>query len=87
MVGTAIAAAVVGVQLAAGALTFETGLFVLLLAPEVYVPLRLAGQRYHAAEDGAAAATSLLELLDRAKPRRTGEPGGDPRREPIVVPA
>ena len=85
MVGTAIAAAVVGVQLAAGALTFETGLFVLLLAPEVYVPLRLAGQRYHAAEDGAAAATSLLELLDRAKPRRTGEPGGDPRREPLVV--
>ena len=85
MVGTAIAAAVVGVQLAGGALAFETGLFVLLLAPEVYVPLRLAGQRYHAAEDGAAAATSLLELLDRAKPRRTGEPGGDPRREPLVV--
>jgi ABC-type transport system involved in cytochrome bd biosynthesis fused ATPase/permease subunit len=85
MVGTAIAAAVVGVQLAAGALTFETGLFVLLLAPEVYVPLRLAGQRYHAAEDGAAAATSLLELLDRAKPRRMGEPGGDPGREPLVV--
>ena len=64
MVGTAIAAAVVGVQLAGGALDFQTGLFVLLLAPEVYVPLRLAGQRYHAAEDGAAAATALLELLD-----------------------
>jgi len=63
MVGTAIAAAVVGVQLAEGSLGFEAGLFVLLLAPEVYVPLRLAGQRYHAAEDGAAAAGRLLDLV------------------------
>ena len=85
MVGTAIAAAVVGVQLAGGSLDFETGLFVLLLAPEVYVPLRLAGQRYHAAEDGAAAATALLELLDGAAPRRPARAGGDPREEPIVV--
>ena len=63
MVGTAIAAAVVGVQLAGGSLGFEAGLFVLLLAPEVYGPLRLAGQRYHAAEDGAAAAGALLDLV------------------------
>ncbi len=34
----------------------------LLLAPEVYAPLRRAGQRYHAAEDGAHAAQALLEL-------------------------
>lgn len=67
MVGTAIAAAVVGVQLAGGSLGFEAGLLVLLLAPEVYVPLRLAGQRYHAAEDGAAAAATLLELLDESR--------------------
>ncbi|MDO8188715.1 ATP-binding cassette domain-containing protein [Conexibacter sp. JD483] len=62
MVGTAVAAAVVGVQLAQGALGFEAGLVVLLLAPEVYAPLRRAGQRYHAAEDGAHAAQALLEL-------------------------
>ena len=85
MVGTAIAAAVVGVQLAGGSLGFETGLFVLLLAPEVYVPLRLAGQRYHAAEDGAAAATALLELIDGAATRPSAWPGGDPAREAIVV--
>ncbi|HST40121.1 MAG TPA: ABC transporter transmembrane domain-containing protein, partial [Conexibacter sp.] len=64
MVGTAIAAAVVGVQLAEGALSFEAGLLVLLLAPEVYAPLRLAGQRFHAAEDGAQAAQTLLEFTD-----------------------
>ncbi|MDW5597158.1 thiol reductant ABC exporter subunit CydD [Conexibacter stalactiti] len=64
MVGTAIAAAVVGVQLAEGALGFEAGLLVLLLAPEVYAPLRLAGQRFHAAEDGAQAAQTLLEFTE-----------------------
>jgi thiol reductant ABC exporter CydD subunit len=64
MVGTAIAAAVVGVQLAEGRIGFETGLLVLLLAPEIYVPLRLAGQRYHAAEDGASAAAQLFAVLD-----------------------
>jgi thiol reductant ABC exporter CydD subunit len=85
MVGTAIAAAVVGVQLAGGSLGFETGLFVLLLAPEVYVPLRLAGQRYHAAEDGAAAATALLEVIDGAVARPPAREGGDPAREPIAV--
>ncbi len=62
MVGTAVAAAVVGVQLAGGSLGFEAGLVVLLLAPEVYAPLRRAGQRYHAAEDGAHAAQALLAL-------------------------
>ncbi|WP_270039056.1 thiol reductant ABC exporter subunit CydD [Solirubrobacter ginsenosidimutans] len=85
MVGTAIAAAVVGVQLAGGSLGFESGLFVLLLAPEVYMPLRLAGQRYHAAEDGAAAATTLLEVLDSEVERAPASAGGDPLREPLEV--
>lgn len=74
MIGTAIAAAVVGVQLAEGSLGFEAGLFVLLLAPEVYVPLRLAGQRYHAAEDGAAAAGRLLDLVGDPAPARPVAP-------------
>ena len=85
MVGTAIAAAVVGVQLAGGSLGFETGLFVLLLAPEVYMPLRLAGQRYHAAEDGAAAATALLALVDGAVSRPLVGAGGDPSCSAMVV--
>jgi ABC-type transport system involved in cytochrome bd biosynthesis fused ATPase/permease subunit len=70
-VGTAIAAAVVGVQLAEGEIGFETGLRVLFLAPEVYVPLRLAGQRYHAAEDGANAAWAAH--LDQASAARAAD--------------
>ncbi|MDO8209039.1 thiol reductant ABC exporter subunit CydD [Conexibacter sp. CPCC 206217] len=72
MVGTAIAAAVVGVQLASGSLGFEAGLVVLLLAPEIYNPLRLAGQRYHAAEDGAQAAQTLLEVMEAPSARVDG---------------
>lgn len=85
MVGVAIAAAVVGVQLASGSLTFSSGLFVLLLAPEVYLPLRLAGQRYHAAEDGAVAAEALFSLLDSATPPVDGRAGADPARRAIVA--
>jgi thiol reductant ABC exporter CydD subunit len=81
MLGTAIAAAVVGVQLAEGHLTLGVGLFVLLLAPEVYAPLREAGQRFHAAEDGAEAARRALAFLDEPGPlddRGTGVAAPDP---------
>lgn len=76
MLGTAIAAATVGVLLAEGHMDLETGLFVLLLAPEVYAPLRAAGQRFHAAEDGATAAARVLAFLDEPEPRRPGGGGG-----------
>ncbi|MDA0171386.1 thiol reductant ABC exporter subunit CydD [Solirubrobacter taibaiensis] len=68
MLGTAIAAAVIGVQLAQGHMDLATGLFVLILAPEVYAPLRAAGARFHAAEDGAVAVRRLLEVIDEPAP-------------------
>ncbi|MEV4423694.1 ATP-binding cassette domain-containing protein, partial [Patulibacter sp. NPDC049589] len=64
MLGIAIAAATTGVLLATGHAELSTGLFVLLLAPEVYAPLRAAGQRFHAAEDGAQAARRAFAFLD-----------------------
>lgn len=81
MLGVAIAAATVGVLLAEGHMDLETGLFVLLLAPEVYAPLRAAGQRFHAAEDGAAAAARVLAFLDEPQPR-----GGATARDADAVP-
>ena len=66
MLGIAIAAATTGVLLATGHAGLSTGLFVLLLAPEVYAPLRAAGQRFHAAEDGAQAARRAFAFLDEA---------------------
>ncbi|MTD45117.1 thiol reductant ABC exporter subunit CydD [Conexibacter sp. W3-3-2] len=64
MLGTAVAAATTGVLLASGSLDLAIGLFVLLLAPEVYAPLRAAGARFHTAEDGVEAAKRLLAVLD-----------------------
>ncbi|MDA0142014.1 thiol reductant ABC exporter subunit CydD, partial [Solirubrobacter deserti] len=68
MLGTAIAAAVTGVYLAQGQMDLATGLFILLLAPEVYAPLRAAGARFHAAEDGAVAVQRIFDLLDEPAP-------------------
>ena len=51
------------------------GLFILLLAPEFYLPLRELGTHYHARQEAVAAADSLRELLD-AKPQSMG-PDGD----------
>jgi ATP-binding cassette subfamily C protein CydCD len=86
MLGTAIAAATVGVLLAGGHMDLETGLFVLLLAPEVYAPLRNAGQRFHAAEDGATAAARVLAFLDEPEPRRPVAGAALPAPDPATAP-
>jgi ATP-binding cassette, subfamily C, bacterial CydD len=86
MLGTALVAATVGVQLVDGRLTLTAGLTVLLLAPELYNPLRAVGQQFHASADGLAAAGRLLEVLDAGAPLpvppHPREPG-DPRAEPV----
>ena len=64
MLGTAIAAAAIGVQLAGGHLALTAGLAVLLLAPELYAPLRAVGAQYHAAAAGTAAAERIYALID-----------------------
>jgi ATP-binding cassette subfamily C protein CydCD len=65
MIGTALVAATIGVQLVAGALGLQAGLTVLLLAPELYGPLRQVGQQFHASADGAAAAERIFAVLDQ----------------------
>ena len=75
--GVALVAVTVGVRLAGGSLGLEAGLTVLVLAPELYLPLRRLGAEYHACADGLAVASRMFELLD-ATPA-TG-PGG--RRVP-----
>jgi thiol reductant ABC exporter CydD subunit len=63
-IGVALVAVTVGVRLTEGGMGFRAGLTVLVLAPELYAPMRnLAGQ-FHASADGAAAAGRLLDLID-----------------------
>jgi ATP-binding cassette, subfamily C, bacterial CydD len=62
--GVALVAVTVGVRLADGGIGFEAGLTVLVLAPELYQPLRQLGAQFHSSADGIAAAERLLELVE-----------------------
>jgi ABC-type transport system involved in cytochrome bd biosynthesis fused ATPase/permease subunit len=74
MLGTALVAVVAGVRLVAGTMAFDDALVVLVLAGELFVPLRRMGAEYHAAADARAA----LERLSAAEvqPVPAGTPGG-----------
>ncbi|MCV7316734.1 thiol reductant ABC exporter subunit CydD [Mycolicibacillus parakoreensis] len=60
----ALIAVSIGLRLVFGELSLTTGLTVLLLAPDVYWPLRRIGVEFHAAQDGKAAAARAFALID-----------------------
>lgn len=60
----AIVAVEIGVRLLSGDIAFEHALFLLVIAPEYYMPLRTLGARFHSGTEGAAAADRLYALLD-----------------------
>jgi ATP-binding cassette, subfamily C, bacterial CydD len=62
-ISVALVAVAVGLRLLGDALELRTALFVLILAPEVYLPLRQLGAQHHASADGLAAAEQALALL------------------------
>lgn len=61
----ALVAVSIGIRLAEAQIDYRVGLFVLLLAPEVYLPLRLIGQHFHAAAEGLGAADKLFTIIER----------------------
>ncbi|HSQ16588.1 MAG TPA: thiol reductant ABC exporter subunit CydD, partial [Anaerolineales bacterium] len=63
-VSTAIVAVQIGLRLLAGRLEFEPAFFILLLAPEFYLPIRLLGLRFHAGMSGREAGQRIFEILD-----------------------
>jgi ATP-binding cassette subfamily C protein CydCD len=64
----AVVAVDVGLRLDAASLPFGTALVVLLLAPELFAPLRAVGAQYHANVEGATAAAGALDLIEVAGP-------------------
>ncbi|MFD6699854.1 MULTISPECIES: thiol reductant ABC exporter subunit CydD [unclassified Microbacterium] len=60
----AIIAVSVGLRLLGGELSLGVGLFVLLLAPEAFLPLRQVGVQFHAAAEGVAATEDVFEVLE-----------------------
>jgi ATP-binding cassette subfamily C protein CydD len=74
---TGLVAVEVGLRMLAGHLGYQTGLLVLLLTPEAYLPLRALGAQFHASAEGTAAAEQAFEILDapeRPAPPVHGQP-------------
>jgi ATP-binding cassette subfamily C protein CydCD len=61
---TAVVAVEIGVRLLYGRMAFEQAFFILLLAPEFYLPLRLLGMRFHAGMAGVEAAKQIYQILE-----------------------
>lgn len=60
----ALIAVSIGLRLVFGEMSLYAGVVALVLAPEVYLPLRTVGERFHAAQDGMAAADKAFAVLD-----------------------
>jgi thiol reductant ABC exporter CydD subunit len=69
-VAVALVAVSIGLRLLHGQVDFETALFVLILAPEAYLPLRLVGANYHASAEGLSAADQIFAVLQEPLPAR-----------------
>lgn len=63
----ALMAVSIGLRLLSGELTLMVGLFVLLLAPETYLPLRQVGAQFHASAEGVAASSGILDIIQEAQ--------------------
>ncbi|MHC2185142.1 ATP-binding cassette subfamily C protein CydD [Rathayibacter agropyri] len=62
----ALVAVSIGLRLVDGSLGLAVGLFVLVLAPDVFLPVRQVGAEFHAAADGVQAAERAFALIERA---------------------
>lgn len=81
----AVVAVGVGLRLVHGGMDLVTGLAVLVLAPEVYAPLRQVGAQFHASTDGVAAAERAFAVLDAPMPAPGTRPAPDLSRGRVEV--
>jgi ATP-binding cassette, subfamily C, bacterial CydD len=81
--GVALVAVTVGVRLVHGGLGLEAGLTVLVLAPELYAPLRRLGASFHASADGIAVAERIVTLLEA--PAEVGSGGALAPPSPVAA--
>lgn len=90
MLSTALVAVEIGLRVDAGLLPLRYAFFVLMLVPEVFLPLRQAGLQFHAAADARAATDrvfSILELEAAPAGQAVLPPAGPPvlRLEEVTV--
>ena len=71
-VGVGLVAMLAGFRLLNGSMSVVPALAVILVTPEVFLPLRRAGAEFHASTEGRSAATSIFKVLDAA-PKHQGD--------------
>ena len=77
----ALVAVGIGLRLAEGRMDLQTGLLILILAPEAYLPLRMVGVHFHASAEGMTAAQRVFDVIETPLPER----GSRPAPAPIAV--
>ncbi|MEA5051867.1 MAG: thiol reductant ABC exporter subunit CydD, partial [Propionicimonas sp.] len=78
----AVVAVTVGFRVVFGDLDLATALFVLILAPEAYLPVRQVGAHFHDSADGVTAADAAFALIDEARGEGAAGPSGSPVSTP-----
>lgn len=68
----ALVAVSVGFRVVDFQLDLTTALFILILAPEVYIPVRAVGVHFHDSADGTAAAEAAFEIIEQGAHRQGG---------------
>ncbi|MFP8961582.1 thiol reductant ABC exporter subunit CydD [Streptomyces nanhaiensis] len=84
-ISVALVAVGIGMRLVHGELDLYTGLVVLILAPEAYLPLRQVGVHYHAAAEGLSAAEEVFSTLETDAPAPGTDPAPDARTATIAL--
>ncbi|MBY8879171.1 thiol reductant ABC exporter subunit CydD [Actinacidiphila acidipaludis] len=84
-ISVALVAVGIGMRLVHGELDLRTGLLVLVLAPEAYLPLRQVGAQYHAAAEGLAAAEEVFAVLEAEPARVPGDLAAPDLRTTVIT--
>jgi len=85
--GTGLVAMVLGLRLLDGGIPLGTALAVLLVSPEVFIPLRRAAGEFHASAEGQAAAARILDVVDHRSASHLAGPGSHLPPAPAADPA
>lgn len=72
-ISTAVVAVEIGLRLLYARIEFQQAFFILLVAPEFYIPLRNLSARYHAGMAGITAAQRIYAILDIPEPKQQPE--------------
>lgn len=81
----ALIAVSIGMRLVYGEMDLAPALAVLVLAPEIYLPLRNVGSQYHSSTDGLAAVGAAFEVLDEVPPADGAIPAPDLRTSHLAL--